>query len=105
VTKVIYKKKDNFFEFITVYGHSEFSTKGKDIVCAGISSIVEGSCSFLSSYYNEFIIIKKKEGKISFTPLKNDLEINICLEMMFYQLKNIERFYPNYLAFLEEKRS
>jgi uncharacterized protein len=105
VTKVIYKKKDDFFESITICGHAEFSTKGKDIVCAGISSIVEGSCSFLSNYYSEFIIIKKKEGKISFVPLKNDSEINICLEMMFYQLKNIEHFYPNYLAFLEEERN
>lgn len=86
-----------------VYGHSEFSTKGKDIVCAGISSIVEGSCSFLSNHYNKFIVMKREEGKVIFTPLKNDLEINICLEMMFYQLKNIECFYPNYLAFSEEK--
>ena len=98
MTKVIYKKKyKNSFEIIRIIGHSNFSTKGKDIICAGISSIVEGSCSFLRKKYNFLISIEMKEAEVVFTPLNFDHEVNLCLEMMIYQLSNIESFYPNYL--------
>lgn len=100
MTKVVYKKKDGFFEIITVKGHANFSTKGSDIVCAGISSIVEGSYSFFKNYYSDLVLLGKKNGEISFIPLKNDNRIQICLTMMFYQLENISHFYPRYLSFI-----
>lgn len=103
MTKIVYKKTNSFFKSISVSGHSNFASKGRDIVCAGISAIVEGSYSFLSSYYSELILIESKGSKVIFTPLKNDPEVNICLEMMFYQLKNVEHAYPDYLTFVSEK--
>ncbi|WNE41431.1 MAG: hypothetical protein AM1032_000171 [Mycoplasmataceae bacterium] len=99
MTKVVYKKKDDFFEIITIKGHANFSTKGDDIVCAGISSIVEGSYSFFNTYHSDLILLEKKNAKISFIPLKNDNEIQTCLTMMFHQLENISHFYPRYLSF------
>lgn len=103
MTKVVYKKNNDFFQSISISGHSNFANKGKDIVCAGISAIVEGSYSFLSSYYSDSILIESKGPKVTFTALQNDRAVNTCLEMMFYQLKNVEHAYPDYLTFSDDK--
>jgi len=100
MTKVVYKKKDDLFKFIIIKGHANFSTKGNDIVCAGISSIVEGTYSFFKANYSDLILVEKKNTEISFTPIKNDQGVQICLTMMFHQLENIQHFYPRYLSFV-----
>jgi uncharacterized protein YsxB (DUF464 family) len=103
MTNIVYKKnKNKSFKFIKISGHANFSVKGKDIVCAGISSIVEGSYGFFKNNYNELILLEKKDAKVTFIPLKFDPGVNLCLEMMIYQLSNLEHFYPNYLKILSE---
>lgn len=97
MTKVVYKKSENSFDFVKINGHANFSTKGKDIVCAGISSIVEGSSSFLKKKYNDLVSIEMNDAEVVFIPLKFNHEVSLCLEMMIYQLANIENFYPSYL--------
>lgn len=97
MTKVVYKKNKNSFEFVRINGHANFSTKGKDIVCAGISSVVEGTCSFLKKKYNILISIEINDAEVVFIPSEFNSEVNLCLEMMIYQLANIEAFYPKYL--------
>jgi uncharacterized protein YsxB (DUF464 family) len=99
MTKVIYKKKDESFEFITIKGHANFAIKGNDIVCAGISSIVEGSCNFFKNYYKGLVLVEKKNTEITITAVNNDYRVQICLTMMFHQLENIGHFYPRYLSF------
>ncbi|WNE41833.1 MAG: hypothetical protein AD073_000168 [Mycoplasmataceae bacterium] len=97
MTKVVYKKNKKSFDFVKINGHANFSKKGKDIVCAGISSVVEGSSSFLKKKYNDLVSIEMNDAEVVFIPLKFSHEVSLCLEMMIYQLANIENFYPNYL--------
>lgn len=99
MTKVIYKKKNDLFKFIKISGHANFASEGNDIVCAGISSIVEGCCAFFANHYSKSVVVKKSNEIVFIKPKIYDDKIQICLKMMFYQLKNIECFYPRNLSF------
>ena len=100
MTKIVYKKHKNVFKFIKISGHSGFDSYGNDIVCAGISSIVEGCCSFFNTYYSDLVSIDKNEAFV-FIKIKNcgSEEVQLCLKMMIHQLRNIQFFYPQNLSF------
>ncbi len=60
---------------IDVSGHALFDQYGKDVVCAGVSSVVIGALNALDILY----------------PSACD---QTMLSMMFYQLKTLEESYP-----------
>ena len=100
MTKILYRKsKSGLFREIEIYGHAGFSEKGRDIVCSGISSIVDGTIFFLKKKNCKFIKIKRGELQISFLYSGDDIKSweNMSLEMMIEQLSNISFFYPKYL--------
>jgi uncharacterized protein YsxB (DUF464 family) len=62
-TEATYKldSQGNFI-YLTIKGHSGFEKKGKDIVCAGISAITNGTLNFLQTHYGD-------DCQISYSPL------------------------------------
>lgn len=94
--------KNRKIKSIHVSGHSDFSSWGKDIVCSAISSVCDGTFSFLSSNYKEFCLLKRDEASVYFFSLKNNYDVQVCLRMLLHQLKNISHFYPKNLSILED---
>ncbi|CAJ0826507.1 11661_t:CDS:2 [Entrophospora sp. SA101] len=48
MTKIIYKlDKKNSFEYIIIKDHANYAEQGRDIVCAAISAIANGTINFL----------------------------------------------------------
>lgn len=103
-TKVIYQvDKENNFRYILIKGHADYQEKSTDIVCAGISAITNGTINFLQTHYQKDCQIFSSPAKIIFFPTRNNPNCQLCLQMMFYQLKNVANSYPHYLKISQEK--
>ena len=76
-------------------GHCDYKKKGEDIVCAGISSILQTAVLGLKEYLKADIELLKEAGKMV-VGLKSSAtaDSQIILETMLLGLKGIEREYP-----------
>ena len=92
--KVNVTYKDNLVSVISLDGHADYDTYGKDLVCAGVSTCFLGSLN----------AIKEKENiKYSYSEGKGYVEVikklstydNTVLEVLISQLKFIGKNYPN----------
>ncbi|RHZ36788.1 ribosomal-processing cysteine protease Prp [endosymbiont GvMRE of Glomus versiforme] len=103
--KVFYRFNENKkqFKYIKIQGHANSAPKGKDLVCAGISAIVNGTINFLQENYAENcqISVLPAEIIINCSSLNNK-DSQLCLKMFFYQLKNVALSYPQYFHFFEK---
>jgi len=104
VTKILYKlnQKGNF-ESIIIKGHANFAEKGKDIVCAAISAITNGTINFLQLHYKNDCKISCLLAEISICSRNDNPEYQLCLRLMLYQLENIANSYPNHLEVCQEE--
>ena len=91
-------QKRNLIKEITIFGHSEYSEKGKDIICSAVSGIVNGTANFIYENYPSLseISFSLSRVNIKIIVLFND-DLQLCLRLMLYQLKNIEKSYSKYL--------
>ncbi|NLC95173.1 MAG: ribosomal-processing cysteine protease Prp [Bacilli bacterium] len=98
MTKVVIRKKNDLIKDIEIKGHAFSGPYNQDIVCAGISSIVFGTCNALaelSNYDEEQIIFK--DALIKIPNISEDKETQLICQVMIVQLKTIEQSYPQYI--------
>lgn len=100
--KVDVKKIDNLITEITVSGHADYQTKGQDLVCAGVSSIVIGGLNALNK--SNLYKIEIKEGFVHLNIDNNvDNKDQIVLQTIITQLRTIEDTYPKNILITERK--
>lgn len=98
----IVKLKDSIKE-INITGHANFADAGKDIVCAGISSICIGLLNSIDEMARESSIITINEDQINIKVVNNSQLIQNILNVGYYQLKTVEEQYPENLKIKSEK--
>lgn len=77
---------------LEIKGHAGFDEIGKDLVCAGVSSIVTGGFNALIKDEIEEIILDEGYAKVV---LKKDaIDSKIVLKTILIQLQTIEESYP-----------
>ncbi len=81
---------------IIIKGHADYAENGKDIVCAGVSSIVTGTINALEQITKKKPCFVIKEG-FSEVEFKNDDEEQIIANVMKVQLETIENSYKKYI--------
>ncbi len=90
------KLYDNGFR---ISGHSNFSKKGSDIVCAGVSSISQGIINcFNKDDVHELVI---KDGYIKFLLNNNNYENKIILGVFRTQIILLADSYKEYIKIEE----
>lgn len=94
-------RKDNKIIYLSIKGHANYDTKGKDIVCAAISAIAVGGINALTN--PKSFNLKVNEGDVEIEQIsettKNDY---IVLETMLIQLKTVEESYPDRIKVIEK---
>ncbi len=85
--------KGSPFQEIKISGHAMYNIKGKDIVCAGVSSIVTTTINAILKLNQEAISYEAKEGFIRIEVLKEEKITIILLENMIDLLKELEETY------------
>ncbi|MCE8162963.1 MAG: ribosomal-processing cysteine protease Prp [Candidatus Moeniiplasma glomeromycotorum] len=104
MTKISYQlDQKNNFKSIIIQGHAGYAEKGKDIVCAAISAITNGSINFLQKYYSSDCRIVYLPTQISIFLLTDNSDCQLSLKLMLYQLENVANSFPNYLEIEKNK--
>ena len=97
------EKKEELIENITISGHAEYDEKGKDIVCASVSSIVITTINGLLTLDSESLEYIDQDGYIKITLKKHSEVIDILIQNMINLLTELETDYKKYIK-IEEVR-
>ena len=93
--------KDGKIIDLLVKGHSESAIKGKDLICAGVSSIVIGGANAIEK--PECFTFKTEDGFFEISELTKACDHDYqTLKVMSIQLKTIEETYPNNVKIIEK---
>lgn len=89
-----------------VKGHAEYARNGKDIVCAGVSTVTVGTVNSIESLTGVVLDTSMKDGFLSGTLVPvNDPEVSakvqLLLESMVLMLKDIAKSYRKYVQIQE----
>ena len=89
--------KDNL---ITIKGHAGYDDKGKDIVCASVSSIVITTINGIIEINPDTIDYSDLDNEIIIRKLKEDETVNKLLNNMILLLENLEKDYKDYIKII-----
>ena len=87
-------------KLITVSGHSGYEERGKDIVCASVSSIVITTINAIIEIDNDAIDYSDLENKITIRILKDDEIVNKLINNMILLLEQLEKDYKDYIKII-----
>lgn len=85
--------KGSPFKEITIKGHAMYEEKGKDIICAGVSSILTTTINGILRLEEKTISYEAKEGFVKIEVLKEEKVTITLLENMVDLLKELEKTY------------
>lgn len=87
----------NSFIF-NVEGHANFEEHGKDIVCAGVSSLAQALCAFIMNSMATYVLSESANGGSIYLRVENpDEKVRAGIEMTFLGMLQIEMAYPDYV--------
>lgn len=87
-------------KIITVSGHSGYEERGKDIVCASISSIVITTINAIIEIDNDAIDYSDLDNKIVIRVIKEDEIVNKLINNMILLLESLEKDYKEYIKII-----
>ena len=85
---------NGLIEKVSIKGHADYDTLGKDIVCAAVSSIVTTSINNIIALEESTIKYDTKEGNVCITVLRNSDVTNKLLNVLIDMLKELATDYP-----------
>ena len=89
--------KDNL---ITIKGHAGYDDKGKDIVCASVSSIVITTINGIIEIDPDAIEYSDLDNELVIKKIKEDETVNKLLNNMILLLENLEKDYKDYVKII-----
>ena len=100
MTKIeIFFEKDDIVKF-TAKGHSNYASLGEDIVCAGISTLIQTAILALKKMFNQDIVEILKEGNVELN-IPKQREAQLILQTIIIGLRDIESEYPKNIRIKE----
>ena len=94
-------KKENVIDKIVIDGHSGYDVSGRDIVCAGVSSITITTVNAILKLNSTAISYNKKDGFLSIEVMVHTEVIDLLLENMISLLKEMQEQYTKYIKYEE----
>lgn len=97
--KIVINEKNKLVKSLIISGHANCGEYGKDIVCAGVSSIVVGGLNALTMLEDKNKIkalINEGYVEIQVDDEKSTI-IQLILKVMIIQLESIEESYPKFI--------
>ncbi len=99
--KAKYHQRGDEIVSLEVSGHAQYESKGKDLICAGVSCIVFGLMNALD--VTGKADISDSGNAINITVKKSDAKVQDYMELVIVQLETIAESYPEYIRL--ERRS
>ena len=85
---------------ITIKGHAGYEDKGKDIVCASVSSIVITTINGIIEIDKDAIDYSDLDNEIIIRKLKEDDIVNKLIKNMILLLESLEKDYKEYIKII-----
>ena len=73
-----------------------------NLIGSTTTGITNGAVNFLQTYYKNDCQISYLPTETGIYPQSNNLDCQLCLRLMLYQLENIANSYPDYLKIIKE---
>ena len=85
---------------LSIKGHSGYSTKGTDIVCAAVSALFETLSNSLTEYTNDLVSVRSEpgDGLIMWHSRISD-KGRLLLDSALLGLRDVAEQYPEYVEF------
>ena len=87
---------------IEILGHAMYDDYGKDIVCAGVSSIVTTTINGILSFDKNYITYKSEKDKFTIVINNHNEIVDNLIENMIDMLQQIEDNYPKNIKIRKE---
>lgn len=85
---------------ITISGHANYDEKGKDIVCASVSSIVITTINAIIEIDNDAIDYSDIDNKIEIRVIKQDEIVLKLINNMVLLLEELQNDYSDYIKII-----
>ncbi len=82
---------------LTISGHAQSDEYGKDLVCAGVSSIGIGALNALDRLAKDDIKERMDEGYIKIDVLQSTEAVELILKTVLIQLETIALAHPEFI--------
>ena len=94
-------RKDGKIVYLSVKGHADYATEGKDIVCSAISAIVVGGINALNNPKDFNLKVEKGDVEVSVKAKASEHDYEV-LETILIQLKSVEETSSKYVKVIEK---
>lgn len=101
--KVLISSRNHQIEHISIKGHAFSNVVGKDLVCAGVSSIAVGTLNAIEELANHSCELKMDDGFVEIKVVQNSEILQIILKTLLIQLQTIEFNYPKYIKIKKQE--
>ena len=95
--KVRVQKDQGFITKMTIKGHAKSNEHGKDLVCAGVSSICIGMLNALDEQCNGQFDYKYSDGYIQVEASNQEHDIQLLLNTLLIQLQTVEFVHKQFI--------
>ena len=85
---------DGLIEEVSIKGHADYDTLGKDIVCAAVSSIVTTTINDILALTEDKIKYDTQDGNVLITVVSDNEVVEKLLNVMLNMLKELASDYP-----------
>lgn len=102
MVKIVVKREDEIIKDITFKGHAMSDVKGRDIVCASISSMLIITVNAILEF-DESAISYEEKKEFYLTNLKKDEITNTLLSNLVNHLKELSLTYKKNIQIKEEQ--
>jgi hypothetical protein len=104
--RVYRNDSDQSIRAVIVEGHANFAERGKDLVCAGVSSVTVGTYNSIVSLLDVELVGEMESGKVYMEfPRQSDellqTKMQLLAESMIQMLRTIQDAYGEYGKYIE----
>lgn len=99
--RIFVKKEKDYFSSIRFKGHAMYDDYGKDIVCAGASSILITTVNGILKF-GQTIKVAEQKDEVTITVLEKEKITNALLENMLELLTELAEKYPRNILVKED---
>ena len=99
---LVEKKKESFAE-ICVQGHAMYDDYGKDIVCAGASTIFITTVNAILRFNDKAIVVEQKKDLVCLKVLQTSEIIKTLLDNMIDLFSELSLKYPKNITIREDE--
>jgi uncharacterized protein YsxB (DUF464 family) len=100
--KVEISNKDNKVHKINLLGHADYADYGKDIVCAGASTIVTTTVNAIQIFDKNYISYEEKKDNFEIVINNHNEIVDNLITNMINMLEDLEKDYPKNIKIRKE---